>query len=121
MKSLNDLKIQLYADGADKAGILSLNANALIQGMTTNPTLMRKAGIKDYEVFAKDILQGVTTNLQDMGFPQASFGGQFTTMGDPALFTFRNNRDFEFYDNATFHKGRHTLKFGAYFMRFDLQ
>jgi hypothetical protein len=41
-------------------------------------------------------LQGVTTNAQDMGFPQASFGGQFTTMGDPALFTFRNNRDFEF-------------------------
>lgn len=66
-------------------------------------------------------LQGVTTNLQDMGFPQASFGGQFTTMGDPALFTFRNNRDFEFYDNATFHQGRHTLKFGAYFMHYDLQ
>jgi hypothetical protein len=65
-------------------------------------------------------LQGVTTTPQDMGFPQASFGGQFTTMGDPALFTFRNNRDFEFYDNATFHQSRHTLKFGAYFMHFDL-
>lgn len=59
--SLQQLKVKLYADGADKAGILSLNANAAIQGMTTNPTLMRKAGIKDYEAFAKDILQSVTT------------------------------------------------------------
>lgn len=59
--SLQQLKVKLYADGADKAGILSLNANAAIQGMTTNPTLMRKAGVKDYEAFAKDILQSVTT------------------------------------------------------------
>ncbi len=66
-------------------------------------------------------LQGVTTNPADMGYPQVAFGGQFTTMGDPALFTFRNNRDFEFYDNVTYHKGTHTLKFGAYFMHYDLQ
>jgi transaldolase len=58
---LQQLKVKLFADGADKAGILSLNSNALIQGMTTNPTLMRKAGVKDYEVFAKDILQSVTS------------------------------------------------------------
>lgn len=59
--SLQQLQVKLYADGADKAGILNLNANPAIQGMTTNPTLMRKAGIKDYEAFAKDILQSVTT------------------------------------------------------------
>jgi transaldolase len=59
-KSLQTLKVKIFADGADKAGILSLNANPLIQGMTTNPTLMRKAGIHDYEAFAKDILQSVT-------------------------------------------------------------
>ena len=58
-KTLKDLKVKIFADGADKAGILSLYANPLIQGMTTNPTLMRKSGIKDYEAFAKDILQGV--------------------------------------------------------------
>jgi transaldolase len=58
---LADLRIKLFADGADKAGILSLNANPLIKGMTTNPTLMRKAGITDYEAFARDILQTVTT------------------------------------------------------------
>src|ERR1051326_5050463 len=60
IKSLNDLKIQLYADGADKAGILDLYAKPYIKGLTTNPTLMRKAGIKDYEAFARDILQSVT-------------------------------------------------------------
>jgi transaldolase len=58
--SLQQLKVKLFADGADKAGILSLNANPAIHGMTTNPTLMRKAGIKDYEAFARDILQSVT-------------------------------------------------------------
>ena len=60
MKSLNDLKVQLYADGADKAGILELYAKSHIKGLTTNPSLMKKAGIKDYEAFAKDILQTVT-------------------------------------------------------------
>ena len=47
-------RVKIFADGADKAGMLSLNANPLIQGMTTNPTLMSKAGIKDYEAFARD-------------------------------------------------------------------
>jgi transaldolase len=59
MKSLNDLTIQLYADGADKAGILDLYAKPYIKGLTTNPSLMKKAGIKDYEEFAKDILKTV--------------------------------------------------------------
>jgi transaldolase len=59
-KSLADLKVQIYADGADKAGILDLYARPFIKGLTTNPTLMKKAGIKDYEAFAKDILQTVT-------------------------------------------------------------
>lgn len=60
MKSLSDLKIHLYADGADKAGILDLYAKPHIKGLTTNPSLMKKAGIKDYEAFAKEILQTVT-------------------------------------------------------------
>jgi transaldolase len=60
-KTLAALKVKIFADGADRAGILSLNANPLIRGLTTNPTLMRKAGIKDYEAFAKDILGSVTS------------------------------------------------------------
>ena len=66
-------------------------------------------------------LQGVTTNPLDLGYPQISFGGQFSTMGDPTLFTFRNNRDFEFYENVIWHKGRHSVKFGGYFMHYNLQ
>lgn len=66
-------------------------------------------------------LLGVTANPQDLGFPQVSFGGQFTTMGDPALFTFRDNRDFEFFDNVNFHWKTHALKFGAYLMHYDLR
>ena len=59
-KSLQDLKVKIYADGADKAGILELYAKPYIKGLTTNPTLMRKAGVKNYETFARDILQSVT-------------------------------------------------------------
>ncbi len=66
-------------------------------------------------------LRGVTANPQDMGYPQVSFGGAFSTMGDPALFTFRDNRDFELYDNASWHLGTHAIKFGAYFMHYDLR
>ena len=60
MKKLSDLKIKIFADGADKKGMLELNANTLIKGLTTNPTLMRKAGLTDFEAFARDILQGIT-------------------------------------------------------------
>jgi len=66
-------------------------------------------------------LFGVTTNVLDMGYPQTSFGGQFSSMGDPALFTYRSNRDFEFYDNVIWHKNRQTIKFGGYFFHFNFQ
>jgi transaldolase len=61
MNSLQNLRIKIFADGADREGMLQLYANPLIQGMTTNPTLMNKSGIKDYEAFARDILQSVKT------------------------------------------------------------
>ena len=60
MKTLQNLRVQIYADGADKAGILDLYSKPFIKGLTTNPTLMKKVGIKDYEAFARDILTGVT-------------------------------------------------------------
>jgi transaldolase len=60
MRTLKDLTVKIFADGADKAGMLQLNANPLIKGLTTNPTLMRKAGLTDFEAFARDILQSVT-------------------------------------------------------------
>lgn len=58
---VSQLKVKIFADGADKKGMLDLYANPLIQGLTTNPTLMRKVGITDYEAYAKDVLQTVQT------------------------------------------------------------
>ena len=56
MKSVKDLRVKLFADGADKASMLEMYANPLIQGLTTNPTLMRKAGVSDYEEFSRKVL-----------------------------------------------------------------
>lgn len=78
---LTDLKIQLYADGADHAGILALYAKPYIKGLTTNPSLMKKAGIKDYESFAKDILKTVTAKPISLEV----FTDDFTDMRRQAL------------------------------------
>ena len=55
-----DLRVKLFADGADKAAILELYRNPLIAGFTTNPTLMCKAGITGYEAFSRDLLAAIT-------------------------------------------------------------
>lgn len=60
MNTLSELSVKIFADGAEKKGILELYASPLIKGLTTNPTLMRKAGITDYEAFAREILETVT-------------------------------------------------------------
>ena len=60
IKPLADLRVKLFADGAEKQSMLELYANPLIRGFTTNPTLMRKANITDYEAFARDILAAIT-------------------------------------------------------------
>jgi len=57
--SIASLKVKIFADGADKAGIVALAQNPAIKGFTTNPTLMRKAGISDYEAFARDLLASI--------------------------------------------------------------
>jgi len=59
IKSVKDLSIKLFADGAEEAGMLEMCANPLVRGFTTNPTLMRKAGIKDYEAFARKIAAAI--------------------------------------------------------------
>jgi len=59
MTSISELKVKLFADGADRKQILKARSNPLIRGFTTNPTLMRSAGVKDYEAFARDILSEV--------------------------------------------------------------
>lgn len=59
MKPNSDLSVKIFADGANKAAMVELYANPMIQGFTTNPSLMRKAGITDYESFALDILASI--------------------------------------------------------------
>ena len=53
------LKVKLFADGADIAGMKEMAANPLIRGFTTNPTLMKKAGITDYKAFALQVLSAI--------------------------------------------------------------
>ena len=59
MNGIRKLKVKLFADGADLAGMKEMAANPLIKGFTTNPTLMRKAGVADYKAFARDVLQAI--------------------------------------------------------------
>ena len=59
MPAPHDLVIKLFADGADLESIVKLYDDPMIKGFTTNPTLMRKAGVTDYEAFAKQVLDVV--------------------------------------------------------------
>ncbi len=60
MPRAQDLKVKIYADGADLKGILEMAKLPIIKGFTTNPTLMRKAGVTDYEGFARNLLEQIT-------------------------------------------------------------
>ena len=59
MSSLEELRIRIFADGADPASMLELHRRPYIKGLTTNPTLMRKAGIRDYRAFAREVLASI--------------------------------------------------------------
>ena len=81
MKTVEDLKVQIFADGADKAGMLEMYAKPFIKGLTTNPTLMKKAGITDYRAFCKDIL----THIKDKPLSFEVFSDDFTEMERQAM------------------------------------
>ena len=74
------LKVKLFADGADLAGIKEMAANLAIKGFTTNPTLMRKAGVSDYKAFALQALQVV--GGRPISFEV--FADEFSEMGKQA-------------------------------------
>jgi transaldolase len=59
MKTLDDLSVKIFADGADKAEMLKLYHDPLIKGFTTNPTLMHRAGVRDYRAFAREIIAAI--------------------------------------------------------------
>jgi transaldolase len=78
---LEKLPIKIFADGADLEGIVDLYRKPFIQGLTTNPTLMRKVGISDYEVFARSVLKNVT----DKPISFEVFSDEFPEMRRQAL------------------------------------
>jgi transaldolase len=80
-QGLESLDIKIFADGADLEGMISLYRNPLIKGLTTNPTLMRKVGIQDYESFAKDAL----AFIKDKPISFEVFSDEFSEMKRQAL------------------------------------
>jgi transaldolase len=79
--NIDALKVKIFADGADKGRMLELYANKAVKGFTTNPTLMRQAGISDYEAFARDIL----THIPDRPISFEVFSDAFDDMERQAL------------------------------------
>src|SRR5882762_2561318 len=59
MTSVADLKVKIFADGADVKGMVEMYKKPFVQGFTTNPTLMRKAGVADYRAFAREVLAAI--------------------------------------------------------------
>lgn len=78
---LANLPIKIFADGADLEGIIDLYRKPYIKGLTTNPTLMRKVGIQDYEKFARSVLEAV----QDKPISFEVFSDDFPEMRRQAV------------------------------------
>jgi len=81
MKKIEDLSVKIFADGADKAGMLEMYAKPFVKGLTTNPTLMRKAGVTDYKAFSLDILKAIP----DRPISLEVFSDEFADMERQAL------------------------------------
>jgi transaldolase len=78
---VSSLRVKIFADGADRASILELAANPWIKGFTTNPTLMRKAGITDYESFGR----ALASRIPDRPFSFEVLSDDFDEMEQQAL------------------------------------
>ena len=81
MKKVETLKVKIFADGADKVGMLEMYVKPFVKGLTTNPTLMKKAGITNYRAFCKDIL----TFIKDKPLSFEVFSDDFSEMERQAL------------------------------------
>ena len=81
MKIVEDLKVKLFADGADRLSMLNMYNQPHVKGLTTNPTLMKKAGITDYGLFCKDILKTIV----DKPISFEVFSDDFAEMEEQAL------------------------------------
>ncbi|MDR3491450.1 MAG: transaldolase [Gammaproteobacteria bacterium] len=81
MKTVADLKVKIYADGANKQGMLQMYNKPWVKGFTTNPTLMHLAGINDYQSFAQDIIKVI----HDRSISFEVFSDDFEEMYEQAL------------------------------------
>lgn len=81
IKPLPKLRISLFADGANKADIIRVYREGLVKGFTTNPTLMAKAGLSDYEAFAR----GILAEVKDLPFSFEVFSDEWSEMERQAL------------------------------------
>ena len=81
MTQIKSLKVKLFADGANLAGMKEMAANPMVKGFTTNPSLMRKAGIADYKAFALEVLAAIP----DRPVSFEVFADDFTAMEAQAL------------------------------------
>jgi transaldolase len=81
MSRIDSLRIKVFADGADLGGMMELAANPLIKGFTTNPTLMRKAGVANYEAFGREVL----AKISDRPVSLEVFADEFDEMERQAL------------------------------------
>jgi transaldolase len=80
MSRIADLKVKIFADGADYDGMVKLARNPVIKGFTTNPTLMRKAGVTDYESFARRVVAAIP----DRPVSFEVFADDFASMAEQA-------------------------------------
>jgi transaldolase len=80
MSRVADLKVKIFADGADYDGMVKLARNPVVKGFTTNPSLMRKAGVSDYEAFARKVLGTIT----DRPVSFEVFADDFASMAEQA-------------------------------------
>jgi len=79
--NVNELKIKIFADGAEVETMVEMSKKPFIKGLTTNPTLMRKAGISDYKEFAKEVL----TKIQDKPISFEVFSDNLREMIEQAI------------------------------------
>jgi transaldolase len=80
MSRITDLRVKIFADGADYEGMVKLARNPVIKGFTTNPSLMRKAGVNDYEPFARKVLAAIS----DRPVSFEVFADDFASMAEQA-------------------------------------
>jgi transaldolase len=76
MNSIKNLKIKIFADGANVKEMVDLYHSGIVRGFTTNPTLMRKDGVNDYEKFAKEVL----AEIKDLPISFEVFSDDFESM-----------------------------------------